>query len=209
MTPADGGDRRVTSDQIHGDFEHTQTHRRWRSYGAALLVHAAIIWGLALTIIVRLPEPPEHKRDPQLVVLAPRIVPPPPDVEKLGPLDVVTKQPRFRPRMPPMVRERRPGDPALAIWKYLCNRDSSLSEAAQVSCPFQFGDADLGLLDPLNRRGDVGAMFGADTTTMTLDEVGKAKGWARRKSPWQADGARAKGDDLGLPGHDPFAILPK
>ena len=108
-----------------------------------------------------------------------------------------------------MVRERRQGDPALAIWKYLCNRDSSLSEAVQVSCPFQFGDVDLGLLDPLNRQGDVGAMFGADTATMTLDEVGKAKGWKRPKRAWSGDGARAKSDDLGLPGHDPFAILPE
>jgi hypothetical protein len=44
---------------------------------------------------------------------------------------------------------------------------------------------------------------------MSLEEAGRAKGWVKPKTPWPAEGARAKGNDLGLPGHDPFAILPK
>ena len=184
--------------------------RQLVSVAGALSVHILVFLGLATSISFQLAAPPDEKIEPRIVALAPRLMPPPPDLERLGPVDVVvTTQPRFRPRAPAMVRQRHEGDPALAIWKYLCNRDGSLSAVVQVSCPFQFGDVDLGLLDPLNRRGDVGALFGADTATMSLEEVGKAKRWIKRKMPWSADGARAKGDDLGLPGHNPFAVLPK
>ena len=118
------------------------------------------------------------------MALAPRVTPPPPDVEILGPLNVVVAQPRFRPRTPAMVRQRREGDPALAVWKYLCNRDGSLSVAVQRGCPeFQFGDVDLGLLDPLNRSGDSGVLLGADTKTMTLEEAAVSRGWIKMPPP--------------------------
>jgi hypothetical protein len=121
----------------------------------------------------------------------------------------VTTLPRFRPRVPAAVpqRMRREGDPALAIWTYLCNRDFNLSEATRIRCPTDFGSFDFGLLDPLNRRGDVGALFGPDTTTMSLDEVAKKKGWLKPNAPLEGAGARAKDSGVG-PGHDPFAILP-
>ena len=198
-------------DREFGGFERAQgARRRWTSYAAAIAVHVLIVAILALTITVRLPDPLERKPEPQLVVVAPRIVPPPPDVEKLGPVDVVTTQPRFRPRMPTRVRERRQGDPALAIWKYLCNRDDSLSEATQRSCPeFQFGDAGLGLFDPLNRSGDVGAMFGADTTTMTLEEASAARGWTKRPAAKGQSGLAGKTDTVNQPrGPDLFDALP-
>jgi hypothetical protein len=76
-----------------------------------------------------------------------------------------------------------------------------------VGCPSDFGKVDMSVLDPLNRTGDVGALFGADTTTMSLDEVAGKRGWVKPKSPMPADGARAKNSGIG-PGHDPFAILP-
>jgi hypothetical protein len=138
-------------------------------------------------------------------------VPLPPDVEATGPADVMLTLPRFRPRVPvvPPQRQKREGDPALAIWTYLCNRDASLSEAARVKCPTDFGLFNFGLLDPLNRTGDVGALFGADTTTMSMDEVAKKKGWVKPKGGMPANGARAKSSEFGLPGDDPFAILPE
>lgn len=98
----------------------------------------------------------------------------------------------------------------MAIWTYLCNRDGSLSEAVQRDCPeFHFGDVMLSMNEPLNRQGDIGALLGPDTATMSIEEAGKAKGWQKPKTPWPAEGARARANSLGLPGRDPFAILPK
>lgn len=175
----------------------------------ALVVHALVLWALAGSMSFQLPV--EKAPEPKIVALAPRLLPPPPDVETFGPVEVITTLPRFRPRVPAETpqRMRREGDPALAIWTYLCNRDIDLSEAAQVGCPTDFGNVNLGVLDPLNRTGDVGALFGADTTTMSMDEAAKKKGWVKPNGDWQGNGARAKGSDLGLPGHDPFAILPE
>jgi len=175
----------------------------------ALVVHVAVLWALAGSISFQLPierPPPE----PKIIALAPQLLPPPPDVEKFGPVDIITAQPRFRPREAAVVpeRQKREGDPALAVWKHLCNDDISLSVAAKRDCPPNFGNVDMGALDPLNRNGDVGALLGADTTTMSLEEAGAKKGWLKPKSGWQGNGAREKGNELGLPGHDPFAILP-
>jgi hypothetical protein len=193
------------------DKDFAPARRRVASVALAVGLHILMLWGLALSISFQFTEREEEKLEPKIVAVAPRLTPPPPDIEKLGPTDtIITTQPRFRPRIPTITRELRPGDPALAIWKYLCNRDMTLSEATRVGCPeFNLGDIDLGLLDPLNRHGDVGALFGPDTATMSLDEVGRKKRWFKPKSPWPGDGARAKGDDLGLPGHNPFDILPK
>jgi hypothetical protein len=104
---------------------------------------------------------------------------------------------------------QRAGDPALAVWRYLCNRDPALGDAVRQACPEDFGRVDLSVRDPLNRQGDAGVMLGNDTATMSLDEAGRKKGWVRPGAPWQGNGARAKGNELGLPGDDPFAILPK
>jgi hypothetical protein len=174
----------------------------------ALVLHVLALWALAASISFQLPVE-RAIEPPKIVALAPQLLPPPPDVETLGPKDVVTTLPRFRPRVPAEVpqRVRREGDPALAIWTYLCNRDYALSEATRVRCPTDLGGFDFGLLDPLNRRGDVGALFGPDTTTMSLDEVAKKKGWLKPKAPLEGAGARAKDSGVG-PGHDPFAILP-
>lgn len=175
----------------------------------ALVLHVLALWALAASISFQLPV--ERPIEPKIVALAPQLQPPPPDVETFGPKDVITTLPRFRPRVPAEVpqRTRREGNPALAIWTYLCNRDFSLSEATRVRCPTDLGGFDFSLLDPLNRRGDVGALFGTDTTTMSLDEVAKKKGWLKPRGGMPDNGARAKGSELGLPGHDPFAILPE
>ena len=174
---------------------------------AALVLHVLALWALAASISFQLPVelPPE----PKIVALAPQLQPPPPDVEKFGPVDIITSQPRFRPREAAVVpeRQKREGDPALAVWKHLCNDDISLSLATRRECPPNFGNVDMGALDPLNRTGDVGALFGADTTSMSLDEVAKKKGWLKPKAPLEGAGARAKDSGVG-PGHDPFAILP-
>ena len=173
----------------------------------ALVLHVLALWALAASISFQLPG--ERPIEPKIVALAPQLMPPPPDVEKFGPVDIITSQPRFRPREAAVVPERqqREGDPALAVWKHLCNDDASLSVAAKRECPPDFGNVDMGSLDPLNRRGDVGALFGPDTTTMSLEEVAKKKGWLKPKSPLEGAGARAKDSGVG-PGHDPFAILP-
>jgi hypothetical protein len=187
------------SDQAEGEAfppeRSPAAHRRGLSFAVAVVVHVLILWGLASSIAFRFVEPPERKSEPKIVALAPRIVPPPPDVERVGPTDVLTTQPRFRPRMPAMARARREGDPALAVWKYLCNRDGSLSEATQRSCPeFHFGDVDLGALDPLNRGGDSGVMLGADSRTMTLEEAAVAKGWIKTPPPKGQTGLAEKTD---------------
>ena len=143
-----------------------------------------MFWGLAASILFRAPDAAEELIEPRIVALAPREVPPPPEVETLGSTDAVATLPRFRPRLGVPALQRREGDPALAVWTYLCNRDGSLSEAVRRDCPeFQFGDVMLGMRDPLNRSGDVGALFGADTTTMSLEEAAVARGWIKMPPP--------------------------
>jgi hypothetical protein len=199
----------VNSDQpLSQSFTAAPARQRFGvGIAVALVLHVLALWGLAASISFQLPV--ERPIEPKIVALAPQLQPPPPDVEAFGPKDVVTALPRFRPRVPAETpqRMRREGDPALAIWTYLCNRDFALSEATKIHCPTELGNFDFGLLDPLNRRGDVGALFGADTTTMSLDEVAKKKGWLKPKAPFEGAGARAKDSGVG-PGHDPFAILP-
>lgn len=177
------------------------------AFGAAVVLHVVALWALAHSIWFEFPL--EIRSEPKIVAVAARLTPPPPDVEAFGPVDVIATLPRFRPRAPALVpqRQKREGDPALAIWTYLCNRDGELSTAARVGCPTDFSLVDMGLFDPLNRTGDVGALFGADTATMSLDEAAKKKGWLKPKPGWAADGARAKDSSVG-PGHDPFVFLP-
>ena len=163
----------------------TQAARqRWLSVAVAIFLHGMIFWGFATAISFRFSEPPDQFSEPRIVALAPRVAPPPPDIDKLGPVEVVTTLPRFRPRLAAMARQRREGDPALAVWKYLCNRDGSLSVAVQRDCPeFHFGDVELGLFDPLNRSGDSGVLLGAHTATMTLEEAAAARGWIKMPPP--------------------------
>jgi hypothetical protein len=176
----------------------------------AVAVHAIALWGLASSIAFRFDTPDERKSEPKVVALAPRIVPPPPNVTKLGPTDViVTMQPRFRPRMPAVAPQRRYGDPALAIWSYLCNRDFSLSQATEVSCPPPgFGNVDLGVLDPLNRTGDVGALMGPDTATMSLDEAGVARGWVKMPPAKGQTGLAGKTDKSHADPTERFGPMP-
>jgi hypothetical protein len=175
--------------------------------GVAVVVHVVALWALAHSIWFEFPL--EVRSEPKIVAVAARLTPPPPDVETFGPVDAIATLPRFRPRAPALVpqRQKREGDPALAIWTYLCNRDLELSTATRVGCPSDFGLVDMSLFDPLNRTGDVGALFGSDTATMSLDEVAKKNGWVKPKPGWAGDGARAKDGGVG-PGHDPFAFLP-
>lgn len=191
--------RGVASVQVEGeDFppERKQpAHRRGLSFVVAIILHVLVLWGLTSSISFHFAEPDEWLSEPKIVALAPRIVPPPPDVQTFGPVDVVTTQPRFRPRVPTVARQRREGDPALAVWKYLCNRDISLSVATERGCPeFHFGDVDLGFMSPLNRAGDSGVMLGADTKTMTLDEAAVARGWIKPPPPKGQTGLGGKTD---------------
>ncbi|MFM9864833.1 MAG: hypothetical protein ACKVRO_14620 [Micropepsaceae bacterium] len=177
----------------------------------ALVVHVLVLVGLAFSISFQPLKPPVIERQIVAVVAAPP-PPPPPDVETFASEDAPVMVPRFRPRQPVGVapeRRQRFGDPALAVWRHLCNRDPALGEAVQRACPEDFGTVDLSVRDPLNRQGDSGIMLGNDSTTMSLEEAGRKKGWVKPASPFQANGARAKPNDLGLPGEDPFAILPK
>lgn len=163
--------------------------RRALAFAVAIVLHVAVLWALAVSISIQFVEPDEIKYEPKIIAMAPRVLPPPPDVEQIGPIDIETKRPRFRPRAPVISREIREGDPALAVWTYLCNRDRALSPTVKVACPDPpTGDVSLGLLDPLNRRGDFGIMFGRSTKTMTLDEAGVARGWIK-EPPKQGQGA--------------------
>jgi len=167
----------------------------------ALVVHALALVGLVLSISVRLPE--SEVIEPRIIAIA-APAPPPPTGEALGPTDAPIIAPRFRPREPSgltMERRQRYGDPALAVWKYLCNRDLALSEAARRDCPAPgFGNVDLGVRDPLNRRGDAGVMLGNDTATMSLEEAGAARGWTKPPPQRGQSGLAGKTDQVDQPG---------
>lgn len=176
----------------------------------ALVLHAAAFVALGYSISFRLQI--EEVREAEIVLLAP-VAPPPPDVRELGPVDAVVAVPRFRPRMPAQLsstRQRRYGDPALAIWKYLCNRDGRLSEATRSVCPeLEMGEVGIGLFDPLNRTGDIGALLGPDTATMSLEEAGAARGWLKAPPAKGQSGLAARTDksDTG-PAADRLGPLP-
>ncbi len=187
-----------------------QTRQYGVALAGALAIHVIALVALGLSISFHLPETAPVEPRIVAVTMPP---PPPPDVEVFGAIDAPVMIPRFRPRMPLGLspeRRQRTGDPALAVWKYLCNRDHSLGEAVRRDCPeSDFSAVDLSVRDPLNRQGDSGVILGNDTATMSLEEVGRKKRWIKPGSEWQANGARAKPNELGLPGEDPFAILPK
>jgi len=180
--------------------------RHGAAIALAVLIHVLVFWGLANSLFFRFPE--ERKAEPKILALAPRIVPPPPSVTKLGPTDIITALPRFRPRVSAVSPQRRQGDPALAIWTYLCNRDLTLSAATQRACPDDFGAVSLGVLDPLNRAGDVGALFGADTATMSLEEAAVARGWIKPPPPKGQQGLAGKTDRSYADPTERFGPLP-
>jgi len=192
------------------DREDAAHRGRAASFAAAVVLHVLILWGLASAISFRFLEREARDVEAAIVAVAPPIVPPPPDVEATAARDVALALPRFRPRIPKggATRTRRFGDPALAVWSYLCTRDLSLSEATERECPY-FGFGQIAGQDPLNRSGDIGALLTSDMATMTLEEAGRAKRWLRPKAALPSDGARSQGSPLGLPGHDPFDFLPK
>lgn len=158
------------------------------AFAAAVLIHAGILWAIAASISFQMDVAQDVKPEPKIIAMAPRVLPPPPDVSQPGPIDLETERPRFRPRVPMISHQTRIGDPALAVWTYLCNRDGSLAPLIKVACPNPpKADVNLGLLDPLKRQGDFGILFGADTKTMSLDEAGVARGWLK-EPPKQGQG---------------------
>ncbi len=190
---------------MHNDFA--------QRYGVALLgavaVHVAAILALAYSISFQMSVP--DAIEPRIVAVAPP-QPPPPDVDRFGANDTASLMvPRFRPRVPLGINPeaQRTGNPALAVWRYLCNRDMALSEAAQRDCPEGFSSVDMGVRDPLNRQGDAGIMLGAETATMSLEEAGVARGWIKKR-PRKGQGALAeKTDQIDQPrGPELFEDLP-
>ncbi|MEQ1868022.1 MAG: DUF1592 domain-containing protein, partial [Micropepsaceae bacterium] len=147
-------------------------------------------------------------------LLGEHIPPPPPDVEALAPVDAPVLIPRFRPREPRGLnpeQQSRHGDPALAVWKYLCNRDLSLGDTVRRDCPaFDFGGLDMNVRDPLNRRGDAGVMLGNGTATMSLEEAGVARGWIRPPPPKGQSSLAGTTDQVNKPGgHELYEDLPQ
>lgn len=191
-------------------FAEFLTKERVLGGAVALILHVAVLLLLASSITFRVPE--VRLVEQEIVALVPRVPPPPPDVERIGPSDVAIAVPRFRPRMPAAVlsRQQRQGDPALAVWSYLCSRDLALSEAVRRGCPsFDFGAVGLGLLGPLNRSGDVGALFGADTATMSIDEAAVARGWIKPPPPKGQGALVGKTDTVDQPeGPELYKVLP-
>ena len=181
--------------------------------GAAALaigIHAAVLWVLASSISFTFVEPDNPA--PEIVTLA-TVPPPPPEVRELGPTDAITTMPLFRPRVPlglSVDDQQRYGDPALAIWKYLCNRDEALAPAVRRNCPMPtFGSIDMDGRAPLNRQGDAGVMLGADTSTMSLEEAGVARGWVKKPPPRGQSGLAGKTDTVNQPDElDIYKSLP-
>ncbi len=184
-----------------------------RMLGATALaagVHAVVLWVLAWSISFSFTAP--EVRPPEIVALV-KVPPPPPEVRALGPTEAITTMPLFRPRTPlglTSEQQERYGDPRLAIWKYLCNRDESLSEAVRIGCPApNFGAVDMGSLAPLNRQGDAGVLLGADAKTMTLDEAAIARGWMKKPPQAGQSGLSGKTDRVDQPdGPELFKSLP-
>ena len=185
-----------------------QTSRFGIAFVVAVVIHVLALVGLALSISFRAPE--LAVVEPQIVAVA--LPPPPPPLDAAGANDAPMMMPRFRPREPlgltPEVRERF-GNPALAVWRYLCNRDPALGAAAQRACPEGFGTVDLGVRDPLNRQGDAGVMLGNDTATMSLEEAGVARGWIKPPPQRGQSGLAGKTDQVDQPaGASIFKDLP-
>jgi hypothetical protein len=185
-----------------------QTSRFGVAFLGAVIIHVLALVGLAFSISFKAPE--LDVVEPQIVAVS--LPPPPPRVEAPGAADAPLMMPRFRPRNPlglPPEFKSRYGDPALAVWRYLCNRDHALSEAAQRACPEDFGTVDLGMRDPLNRQGDAGVMLGNDTATMSLEEAGVARGWIKPPPPRGQSGLAGTTDRVDQPaGPSIFKDLP-
>ena len=184
--------------------------RRAMAFLFAVAVHLAALWILAFSISFAFVEP--EKKPPDIVALV-QVPPPPPEVRVLGPADAITTMPLFRPREPlglSVDEQQRFGDPALAIWKYLCNRDDTLGPAVQRDCPSPtFGAVDMDGHAGLNRQGDSGVMLGADTRTMSLEEAGVARGWIKRPPKKGQSGLADKTDTVNQPaGPEIFKDLP-
>lgn len=176
----------------------------------AVAIHLVALWILGSSISFSFVEP--DKPAPEIVTLA-TVPPPPPEVRELGASDAITTLPLFRPRVPlglSVDDQQRYGDPALAVWKYLCNRDESLGPAVRRDCPAPtFGSIDGDIRAPLNRQGDAGVMLGADTRTMSLEEAGVARGWVKKPPPRDQSGLAGKTDTVNQPeGPEIFEDLP-
>lgn len=191
-----GASKEISRGQVISDFVSERfssdrppgAARRIAAFAVAVVLHVAVLWALVASISFQLAVPEEIKHEPKIIAMAPRETPPPPDVVQIGPIDIETQRPRFRPRVPTVSRQVQEGDPALAVWTYLCNRDRALGRIVKIACPEPPSDVNLGLLDPLNRRGgDFGMLFGRETKTMSLDEAGVARGWTKPK-PEQGQG---------------------
>ena len=187
-----------------------QTKRFGLALLGALTVHVLAVLGLAYSISFEVPK--LDTVEPQIVMVAVPS-PPPPVVEAFGPTDAPLAVPRFRPREPRGLsteRRQRYGDPALAVWKYLCNRDHALGDAVQRDCPaFDLGAIDMNVRDPLNRQGDAGVMLGNSTSTMSLDEAGVALGWKKAPAPRGQSALAGTTDQVNQPdGPEIFKDLP-
>jgi hypothetical protein len=189
------------------DFD--QTSRFSLALVGAVAIHVFALLGLALSISFKTSK--LSVVEPQIVAVA---MPPPrpPDVETFGTTDSPVILPRFRPREPlgltPEIRQRR-GDPALAVWRYLCNRDPALGEAAQRACPEDLRQVDVGVRDPLNRQGDAGVMIGNGTATMSLEEAGVKRGWIKPRPPRGQSGLAGTTDRVDKPkDHELYEDLP-
>ena len=152
------------------------------------------------------------KPAPEIVTLV-AVPPPPPEVRALGPTEAITTMPLFRPRVPlgmSVDQQQRYGDPALAIWKYLCNRDDTLAPAVRRDCPAPtFGSIDEDMRAPLSRQGDAGVMLGAETRSMSLEEAGVARGWTKKPPPRGQSGLANKTDTVNQPeGPEIYKSLP-
>ncbi|NOT39691.1 MAG: hypothetical protein HOP13_04285 [Alphaproteobacteria bacterium] len=190
-----------------------QTSRFSLALLGALAIHVLALVGLALSISFQPPKPQLVEARIVAVAVAPA-PPPPPDVEALAPVDAPVLIPRFRPREPRGLnpeQQSRHGDPALAVWKYLCNRDLSLGDTVRRDCPaFDFGGLDMNVRDPLNRRGDAGVMLGNGTATMSLEEAGVARGWIRPPPPKGQSSLAGTTDQVNKPGgHELYEDLPQ
>lgn len=178
----------------------------------ALVVHVLVLVGLAFSISFQPLKPPAVERQIVAVVAAPP-PPPPPDVETFASEDAPVLVPRFRPREPRGLNpeaQRRHGDPALAVWKYLCNRDRTLGDTVKRECPeFEFGGLDMNVRDPLTRRGDAGVMVGNGTATMSLEEAAVARGWIKAPPPRGQSGLASTTDQVNKPkDHELYEDLP-
>lgn len=113
--------------------EAEQATRRDLSIAFGLAVNAVFIGAFIGAFEVSLEPKQGWQEEPQITVVGVPPSPMPPSVEEIIPIEPIAVAPKVRVR--PAAGTGPKGDPAKAVWAYLCNRDSAVGEIVDRACP--------------------------------------------------------------------------